>query len=219
MAGIIGLANAIKNGPEHGKAGKCYVTAIEDITNIFGTRLTREFPWPESLTLSRAANYAGTPIPGGTHAVHNWTGTEGWNFSLVFKVFRDIQPSADLPGLTSFVVNPTSYENQKYNRDVQYDIDFLHQFLLPTYENTSGFTLPKAPPILMLTCEGASFNMGDSYLMAEVKNIEVEVPRRFPSGYPRAATITLECEEVMYDSAGNIILHDRRDLNLYRPLV
>lgn len=216
MAGIIGLANAIKNGPEYGKAGKCYVTAIEEITNPWAGITTREFPWPESLTLSRSATYASTPIPGGTHAVHNWTGTEGWNFSLVFKLFRDIRPAEDLPGLTSLVVNPTSYENQKYNRDVQYDIDFLHQFMLPTYENSSGFTLPKAPPILMLTCEGVEFNMGDSYLMAIVKDIEIDVTRRFPTGAPRAATVTLSCEEVMYDVYGNIQLHDRKNLNLSR---
>jgi hypothetical protein len=216
MAGVVGLAQAIKNGPEYGKAGKCYVVAIEEITNPLAGMTTREFPWPENLSMSRNATYADTSMPGGTHAVHNWTGTEGWGFSLVFKLFRDIRPSSELPGLTSLVVHPTAYENQKYNRDVQYDIDYLHQFVLPTYEESSGYTIPKAPPHLMLVCEGVSFNMGANYLVAVVKTIEVDISRRFPSGIPRAATVTLTCEEVMYDPYGNVVLHDRKNLNLQR---
>jgi len=209
MAGVIGLVQAIKDGAEYGQPGKCYLTAYTP--GVLPSPLTdiREFPWPEELSFERSANYANTQIPGGSSELNQWAATSGRSLSLSFKLYRDIRPQADLPGLVGFVINPQSYENQKHNRDIELDVMFLNQFLLPTYKESGGYTIPYPPPLLALTLEGFDIGGLGNTIYLNVESVNENVVRLFPNGVRRVVTVELSCKESMFDMQGNTVLHDR----------
>lgn len=211
------LSQAILAGPEHGRPGLMTITGLESRGGYFLPACSREYPFPESINVSRNANYASVQIPGGTSELHRWTSTTGQSFSLTFKLFRDIKPALSLP-LTAFGVNPQSFENKAHNRDVMLDIEYLSQFVLPTYENTSGFMLPKPPLLCMIMFQGfeIGFAAGLDYMICIVESFNYEITRMFPDGTPRIATVELGLKETFYDQSGNIVMHDRKNLNVNR---
>ncbi len=210
MAGYLGLAQAMINGPEYDKAKPFSITLMSPKAVWFEPPQTREFPWPEELSISREANYASTQVPGGTGSVHQWTGTTGNSFPLTFKLFRDIRPRQDLPLLTSVVVDPLSPENRKYNRDIIADFQFFDQLVLPRYEVSSSGTRPSPPRVGLFTFGGLEvFYGGRDYCICIVKSLEKQIQRVFPNGEPRVATVTLSVEETIFDEGWNILMHDR----------
>jgi len=218
MAGITGLAQAIINGPEYGRPGKMIITALEDNGGFFLPSQSRDFPWPESLSFTRSANYDSKQIPGGTGELHQWTGTTANEFSLTFKLMRDIRPRESLPIITRIVVDPQSQTNQAHNRDIMLDIEFLSQFVLPKYSSLDGYMLPKPPPLIMVQLEGLKigYAAGNDYMICVATGITWEIIQSFPDGTPRIATVELPLKETFYDSSGNIVMHDRSNLLLDR---
>ena len=209
MAGYLGLAQVMLNGPEYDKAKPFTITLKAKNDPVLRSR---EFPWPEEFSLSREANYASIPIPGGTGSIHQWTGTSGQNLGITLKLFRDIRPREDLPLLTGLVVNPQSPENKKFNRDIISDFQFLDQLILPKYERTLDGQRPLPPYVGMFTFGGLEvFYGGRDYCICIVKSVEKQITRTFPNGEPRAATVTLALEETIFDEGWNILMHDRGD--------
>lgn len=207
---IVGLATALIEGPEPKLASMTLEGFDEDGTSILEERAFQF--WPETVSDTINISYVDKIIPGGSHPIKQWVNNAGRTISFSILIARDIKPKELLPFGVDLVVNPTTDDNYPFNHDVRQDIAYLRAFCYPTYDNSTGVTIAKPPPICLLKAEGLNWSrFGDDYIECVMTSCSVNYLRTFNEGFPRMATVDLSFAEIA-QSGGGVFFHDRQEI-------
>lgn len=169
--------------------------------------------FPESITDSKAINYATKDVPGASLPLYQWvnSGARTISFTAVFTTDVDfVGQSSDAAksiGNTQERLKSSGLEGD--NVYIPGAIAWLRRYMLPTYSPTeqTGVGTPevKAPPVLLLVFpKNARINRsGGTMVMANadampclMQTCDVTYEQFFPSGLPRIVTVSLSFAEV-----------------------
>jgi hypothetical protein len=146
--------------------------------------------WPETLTDTKAVEYAVKQVPGGSHPLYQWVrgGERTLAFTAVFS--RDANPTD-----TDIV-----QQADLYNRDINAAVWALRRFLYPAYGEGDLKAFP--PEFLVLNLPGTAIggfndNGPVTTINCLMSRCDVEYRSWFPDGTPRFVTVDLEFQEVV----------------------
>ena len=175
--------------------------------------------FPETISDTKAVNYQGREIPGGSLPIYQWisSGERVLSFTAIFT--SDVDLLSDEEGFTQMKQNGLL----RRNVDVRSALLWLRRFMLPSYGESAGLGTPltQAPNKLILKIpnsgiglQGGSFAaklpdemaksfgedtdevvMGDS-IAAIMTQCDITYEAFFPSGLPRIATVQLAFAQV-----------------------
>lgn len=193
---------------------------VKDGGDGFDEEMERAFQyWPETVQLSRGdMGWQEKQIPGGSHAILQWTqcGSRRISFTTVFG--RDVQD--DPTGL----LFPSGLHPD--NVDVGAALAWLNYFCYPLYEQ--GDLRVKPPPTLMLVFPGSQMgtpqgknepkgaggrgqnsSRGYDEMLCVLSSFDTTYQAWFPNGTVRLAEVSLEFIEVVQWPGGKILFHSR----------
>lgn len=168
--------------------------------------------FPESITDSKAINYATKDVPGGSLPLYQWvnSGARTITFTAIFTTDVDYIGQSSNPGEaignTQERLKASGLEGD--NVYIPGAIAWLRRYMLPTYsEELTGVGTPevKAPPVLLLVFPKNTriSRSGGTVVMANadalpciMQTCDVTYEQFFPSGLPRIATVSLSFAEV-----------------------
>lgn len=210
MAGLVGLASAIIDGP-YGKTQQILCEALDE-DGVPAYSWSPQF-YPETISVSMSAEYAPKAAIGGSHPLQSWSSTSGRMITFTLLVAREINRKEDLPTLVALTVDPqngTLSRNPEYNYDVRQELARWQGLLLPDYEGADGVdSLVKAPPVLRITVPGLGWGLrGDAEqdsVYGVVTSVNIEYVRIFTeSGIPKQARIDVSITEIVQYPGKNI---------------
>jgi hypothetical protein len=185
--------------------------------------------FPESISDTKAVNYAQKEIPGGSLPLYQWVngGERIISFTAVFTTDVDLLTGSTPGGLTALTAESNITDRLKAqgvarrNVDIRKAVGLLRRYMYPTYRAdnrlTPGSQLTVAPPKLRLVLTnsgigiaGASSASSDSVRVI-MTQCDVNWEAYFPSGLPRIATCQLAFAEIA-QFGGFIEFPDRDDI-------
>jgi hypothetical protein len=197
MAGLVGLASAIINGP-YGKVQAMSATGYDEDGNVAIPKWDFQF-YPETVSIQMAAEYASKQAIGGSHALKSWSSTSGRTISFQLTVAREMKRKQDLPAAVSFLlVDPQAADNKQFNHDVRQHVDRWQAMLLPEYRDDGTL---RAPPVIRLEAPGMAWGLSKDdpdVIYGVVTSLNIEYVRIFTEeGIPKQARLDITIEEVV----------------------
>jgi hypothetical protein len=195
MAGLVGLASAIINGP-YGKVQAMSATGLDEDGAVVVPRWDFQF-YPETVSIQMTAEYASKQALGGSHALKQWSGTSGRTITFQLLVAREMKRKQDLP-VTAFLVDPQAADNKQFNHDVRQHVDRWQAMMLPEYREGGDL---RAPPVIQLNAPGMAWGLSKDdpdTIWGVVTSLGIEYVRIFTEeGIPKQARLDITIEEVV----------------------
>lgn len=175
------------------RTSKCLITMYSADDEQGETRALQYFP--ESLTDSKAVNWAPKDIPGGSLPIYQWvsSGERTISFAAVFSCDVDFSKN---PELIEMKIKAAGLERR--NVDIRSAVAWLRSFTLPSYDRFTA-----APRKLLLALPGTGIGLAggsqfgdDDAILAIMTECSVEWTSFFPSGQPRLATANLTFAQI-----------------------
>lgn len=156
--------------------------------------------WPESLSDTIEIGWEPKQVPAMSHALMQWSGNGGRTLSFELEMIRVMKPLAKQPAPFGMPVeDPSNEENQPFNVNIEFMINFFRSFCYPFYENTvAGVRRAKAPPIAILNMPNMCLNEdGSDIIFAVVTGCDVTYEKLFSDGQPRQVKLSLTLKQVI----------------------
>lgn len=212
MAGLGSLAGAIKPISDRRRSDVYLMELGSDGQVVDGT--DRRFQhFPDTVSDSKAINYATKDIPGASLPLYQWvnSGARTISFTAVFTTDVDFVGGSSEPA-TAIGNMRERLKASGVEGDSVYipaAILWLRRYMLPRYSEDEGTgvgtPLVQAPPTLILAfpknarferAGGTRFNCDASAIPVIMTTCDVSYEAFFPSGVPRIATVALSFAEV-----------------------
>lgn len=198
--GIVSLAQAIAGGPSRKTTSLTMVPVDSDVSGdneVFSCQF-----WPETISESWSPQWVDKAIPGGSHPLKQWSASGGRTISFSIIIARDMRPKtgpdALPPALVSQGLDPSGVSLYEHNPDVRDRMRALRRFVLPTYEESSGVSMAKPPPVLEVNGGEIGWGQdGSGIIYAVVTGLSFSYQRLFENGTPRVVTADITLAEVV----------------------
>jgi hypothetical protein len=199
VAGVLSLGSADLFKLSDKKA-RITLTRLKPENDLPDGTLALQY-WPESVSDTKATNWANKAIPGGNLPLYSWiNGAERViSFSTIFATDVDV---------TKWTADPTASQaddtflgelKQKgldtRNIDIRGALLWLRSFLMPTY-NADGTYLP--PPKCEMVIPGSRLGYGaggtssnPDGIISIMTQCDIDYRAFFPNGVPRIASVSL----------------------------
>jgi len=156
----------------------------------------RSMQWfPETLQETGGAEWEEKKVPGGSHPLYNYSGGQGRSFSFTLVFTSDEDP--DLGEVTRG-------KNEAYgvrNLDLREELGWVRSLCAAMYNSTEGGQRVVPPPVVKLRVDNLGWGVGNG---AEVyclfQSYDITYEKVWSSGYPRLATVSLQCVETIQES-------------------
>lgn len=212
MAGLGSLVSGIKNVSDRRRADVYLMELDSDGQTKDGT--DRRFQYfPETVSDSKAINYAAKEIPGASLPLYQWvnSGARTITFTAIFTTdvdfIGDSDKSAEAIKNMKDRLKASGVEGE--NVYIPGAITWLRRYMLPRYSSTEstgvGTPLVQPPPTLILGFPKAAHfeRAGGTHIISDagafpviMTSCDVSYEAFFPSGTPRIATVSLSFAEI-----------------------
>lgn len=180
----------------------------------------RSFQWnPESIQDSLQVGWSEKQIPGGSHALMQWSGNGGRTISFDVILSRHMRyeedftigsmPVGAIPAKADFRRDVV----KKYNVEIRAAIAYLRSYCYPEYETQGKVGLSIPPPICLLTVPGTQLNeSGGDTIWTVVTGCDVRYRKAFPDGKPRLVTVSMTFRQIVQHPLDGVLYKTRGDL-------
>jgi len=175
--------------------------------------------FPESVSDTKAVNWAPREIPGASLPIYNWisSGERTISFTAVFTTDVDLVVAEKNKGFgtSDIATRLKNIKAEDRNVDIRAAVLWLRAFMLPTYDTEGPLGVPAAtaPPRLLLVFPKSGMGTaGGAYITGNVPDelqcvmtqCDVNYEAWFPSGLPRVATVSLAFAQVAQNPSGAV---------------
>lgn len=162
-----------------------------------GPRFLQYFP--ETITDTKAINYAPKDVPGGNLPLYQWIsgGERTISFTAIFSSDADLS-----------VVNPLRHQSEglrNRNVDVKSALLWLRSFLMPEYTDGQG-TIPPRKLLLYIPNSGiglyGGYTSNPDGIVCLMTDCGITIDAMWPDGTPRMATVSLAFAQTPQRASG-----------------
>jgi hypothetical protein len=228
VAGLLTLAAAFGGGTFLSKLGKRRAEAIifelDDTGSPTGTHLKFQY-WPEAITDTKAINWTGREIPGGSLPIYQWisSGERILAFTAVFTCDNDFLDDDAQQNSSFSRLQSTGVMNK--NVDVRSAVVWLRRFMFPRYGQPGALGVPNvfAPHKMILSFTNLGLGISGGANPADAQYNAHDVPcimtqcdvtyvSLFPSGLPRIVEVQLAFAQVAQLAGSQVLFPQSGDL-------
>lgn len=205
MAGLTSLASRAASFVSEKKTN-AYLIALNSKGEPASASAFQYFP--ESFSDTKAVSWQAKEVPGASLPLYQWTGSGERTISFTAQFSTDVDPLANGQAGVATTFS-TFQERLKYNGverrniDVRSAVMWLRQYMLPTYDQQRGLTIPPPKLVLYLPYSGIGLaggqvgNIGsDDQVLCVMTQCEVTWEKFFKTGNAKLASVSLAFAQV-----------------------
>lgn len=210
MGLISGIASAVIEGPEGMPSSHISMCGVDALHPYASKPLLSEQAlqwWPETITDSIEIGWDFKQIPGGSHAIAQWSQNGGRTIGFEVVLSRLMKPVSTRnmmdklrdPFELNTPISKRLKDNRPYNANIGGMIQYLRMYTRPTYAaGDFGYERALPPPFAILNVPGLGLNEdGSDSIYAVMVGCDVTYNLLFPNGAPRLATVSLSFKQVV----------------------